>query len=137
MDNASQTEILLTYRVRGGPAHVDQRMTVYEDGRIELDERHRSREPVALQLDAAELRKLQAGLDAVPAEEWSSPAGLALGRFGNLLKTSIGRVPPNADIRVTRGGRALGGSALEDPNVASLVEQLNEICARAVRSEPR
>jgi hypothetical protein len=137
MADASQTETLVTYRVGGGPANVDQRMTVHEDGTVELDERHRSRDPIVLQLDAAELRKLLAGLEAVPAEAWSSPARLALGRFGHHLKTSIGRIPADAGMRVTRGSRALGGRALEDPNVASLVEHLDEIRVRAVRSEPR
>ena len=63
--------------------------------------------------------------------------GLALGRQGHLLKRSIGRVPADADVRVMREGKGLGGRALEDPNVASLVEQLDEIRVRAVRSEPR
>jgi hypothetical protein len=128
---------LLSYRVRGGAANVDQRLTVNEDGTVELDERHRSRDSISLQLDAAELRKLRAGLESVPEEAWKSPARLALGRFGHHLKASIGRIPADAGVRVTRGGRALGGRALEDPNVASLVEQLDEIRVRAVRSEPR
>jgi hypothetical protein len=131
------SDALLTYRVGGGPANVDQRMTVHEDGRVELDERHRSRNAVALQLDAADLRKLKAGLEAVPADAWSSRMGLVLGRQGHLLKRSIGRVPADADVRVMRDGKGLGGRALDDPNVASLVEQLDEIRVRAVRSEPR
>jgi hypothetical protein len=131
------TEILVSYRVGGGAANVDQRLTVYEDASAELDERHRSRDSITLQLDAAELRKLKAGLEAVPADAWSSRMGLALGRQGHLLKRSIGRVPADADVRVMREGKGLGGRALEDPNVASLIEQLDEIRVRAVRSEPR
>ena len=128
---------LLHYRVRGGPANVDQRLTVSEDGTVELDERHRSRDAITLHLDPIELDVLRAAIDRVPTERWSTPARLALARFGHRFKFSLGRVEPGADARIRRGGKALGGRALEDPNVQDLFAQLDELRIRAMKSEPR
>ena len=39
--------VLVRYRVLGGPVGVDQRLTVFEDDAVELNERHRSRAPTS------------------------------------------------------------------------------------------
>jgi hypothetical protein len=56
-DAAPEVGILVRYRVVRGPVDVDQRLTVFEDGAVVLDERHRTRDAIRLQLDAAELEE--------------------------------------------------------------------------------
>ena len=100
--------ILVRYRVHGGPVNVDQRVTVFDDGTAELDERHRSRDSIRLELDAAELERLRAALEAVPAERWSRSRSLSLAKVGTFL-----------------------------PDFARVVELLDELRLTAIRSEPR
>jgi hypothetical protein len=61
---------------------VDQRVTVFEDGAVELDERHRSRDPTWFCLDAAELDQLRSALEEV-AVRWSPLPKLVLKRVSS------------------------------------------------------
>jgi hypothetical protein len=134
----TQADVLVRYRVFGGPVGVDQRLTVFEDGAVHLDERHRSRDPIWLRIDAAELEKLRVALEGLPAERWSNPARLALTRIRSLFILS--RIPvltSGADFQLRRGRRAIPGNAIEESDVAALVELLDAVRARAVTAVPR
>ena len=130
--------VLVRYRVFGGPAAVDQRLTVFEDGAVQLDERHRSRDPTWLRLDAPELDRLRAALEELPARRWSILARLGLMRVKNLFALFPNvRMPSGAHFQLKRGRRAIVGGTAEDPDLAALVELLDSLRVQAVRKHPR
>jgi hypothetical protein len=134
----TQAGVLVRYRVFGGPVSVDQRLTVFEDGAVQLDERHRSRDPIWLQIDAAELEELRVALEELPAERWSNPARLALTRIRSLFILSrIPVLPSGADFQLRRGRRAILGEEIEESDVAALVDLLDALRVRAVCAVPR
>src|SRR5919198_4680358 len=106
-----QAAVLVHYRVFGGPVGVDQRLTVFEDGGVKLDERHRKRAPIWLRVDPAELDGLRSALEGLPSKRWSRPARLALTKLSLFaprfvhLKTS----PSDTRFLVRRGRRAIIG----------------------------
>jgi hypothetical protein len=130
--------VLVRYRVFGGPVAVDQRLTVFEDGAVQLDERHRSRDPTWLRLHGPELDRLRAALDELPARRWSVLARPGLIRAKNLF-TLFRTVPtPSvAHFQLKRGGRAIVGGTAKDPDLAALVELLDSLRVHAVRARPR
>jgi hypothetical protein len=120
-------EPLLRYRVSGGPVRVDQRLTVYEDGSAELDERHRSRDPVRLSLGSSELERIRTLIDSLPQGRLASRAWL------RELWT-----PGRAQVFHLRlEGRSIRGVDVEDPALGELISLLDEIRLRAIRSQPR
>lgn len=135
---------LVRYRVVGGPVDVDQRLTVFDDGAVELDERHRSRDVIRLRLDAAELGQLRAALEQIPGSVWDS--GLprfALGRVKRaLIRPWTVFVPrsPERSYELRRGRKAIVGARVDIGDyvyISTLVAALDELRARAVRAEPR
>jgi hypothetical protein len=130
MSRPTPAPVLVSYRRKGDD--VDQRLAVHEDGGVLLDERHRSRDSIWLQLSPSELRKLQISLEGVQPSEWWSPTYLWLGRVGRMFDEHHG-----AEVWVRRGRRGIGGPALRYLDVRPLIEQLDELRVRAIRSQPR
>jgi hypothetical protein len=117
---------LISYRRVGGTAGLNQRLTVFEDGRVALEDR-RSGSSADVVASDRELAHLRAALDAIPAGSWRPRWRLALRR---LLPTGH-HEGMRAEIR--RGGRGIPvGAAHGDPE-AELTAQLDDILARAVR----
>jgi hypothetical protein len=118
---------LVAYRRVGGMAGLNQRLTVFEDGTVALDDRRAGSSATAV-VAAGELESLRAALDAIPARSWRPRWRLALRR---LLPTGH-HEGMRAEIR--RGGRgiAVGGGAHGDAE-AQLTAQLDDVLARAVR----
>ena len=137
---APDTDILVRYRVSGGPAAVDQRLTLFEDGAAELDERHRSRDAVRIQLDRAELEAIREALEGVSAARWAGPGRRVLARAGRSVREMPRRMsnaPPGARVEVSRGGRAIVDPEAGDPDLDALVTLLDSARVRAIRAEPR
>ena len=117
---------------------VDQRLTVFEDGAVQLDERHRSRDPTWLRLRAPELDRLRAALEELPERRWSMLARPRLIRAKNLFNLfRTVPMPSVAHFQLKRGGRAIVGGTAKDPDLAALVELLDSVRVHAVRARPR
>jgi hypothetical protein len=86
VENRRGRPVLVQYRLVGGPAGVDQRLTVFSDGLVELDERHRSRDCTQLTIGAQELEQISSALEQVPEAVWSSGPTLALARVKRALR---------------------------------------------------
>ena len=125
---------LVRYRVWGGPVAVDQRLTVFEDGALELDERHRSRPPISLRTDPTEVEEVRGLLDGVPDHLWMGHTRAAFARTGRTLGLSRA---PGTRFEIRRGGRVIVGPRAEDPDLAALVERLDELRLRVLRAHPR
>jgi hypothetical protein len=137
---APDADILVRYRVSGGPAAVDQRLTLFEDGAAELDERHRSRDAVQIRLDRGELDAIREALEGVPAARWAGRGRRVLARAGRSVKDvprRMSHAPPGALVEVSRGARAIVDPAAGDPDLDALVTLLDAARVRAIRSEPR
>ena len=144
----SSEAVLVLYRVSGGPVAVDQRLTVFEDGRVVLDERHRSRGPISQRLERDELDRLRAGLRQISDTRWSHPGKLRRARtrrwFSDLF--AYWERDRGADYELWRGRRVIsnviaGGMwdmVSRDYDIPpDVVELLHQILVRAIRSEPR
>jgi hypothetical protein len=118
---------LLRYHVHGGPVRVDQRLTVYEDGSIELDERHRSREAVRLEVGAGELERMRELLGSLSSRR----PGLGE-RLRHHLSPAKG---PRFTLRWDR--HKISAADPDDPALAELLSLLDELRIRAIRSQPR
>src|SRR5262245_34399190 len=83
VDQGEHPGVLVRYRVCGGPVAVDQRLTVFEDGAVELDERHRTRDSIRLRIDQTELDELRSALEQLPSRRWrlSHRARMPLAQF--------------------------------------------------------
>jgi hypothetical protein len=119
--------VLLSYRVHGGPVRVDQRLTVSEDGQVELDERHRSRDPVRLEIGSTELERIRELLATVSDRRMGVGEWLA-------HHLSQGKGPR---FRLDWGGHKITAADPADPNLAELLSVLEELRVRAIRSQPR
>jgi hypothetical protein len=118
---------LLSYRVHGGPVRVDQRLTLFEDGSGELDEHHRSRDSIRLELSSGEIDRIRTLIDALPEGRLASRAWLR-------EITTPGRAQV---FQLRLSGRSIRGVDVEDPTLAELISLLDEIRLRAIRSQPR
>jgi hypothetical protein len=118
---------LLRYRVHGGPVRVDQRLTVFEDGFAELDEHHRSREPVRIEIGSGELERIRELLDTVSPRR----AG-----FGGWVRRQFSP-HEGPRFRLDWDGHKITAADPDDPNLPELLSLLDEIRVRAVRSQPR
>jgi hypothetical protein len=135
---------LVRFRVVGGPVDVDQRLTVFEDGAVELDERHRSRDVIRLQLDSAELDGVRSALEQIPDGVWGlALPRLALGRVKRALTGAWTIFVPETsdrDYELRRGRRAIVGQKVEIGDyvyISAAVTLLDALLVRAVRAEPR
>ena len=114
---------------------MDQRLTVSEDGALELDERHRSRPPISLLIDSEEVEELRAQLDAVPDHLWTGRRRASLARAGRLF--ALSSHGPATHVEIRRGGRVILGRSAQDPDLAALVERLDDLRLRVLRAHPR
>ena len=138
--------VLVRYRVFGAPG-VDQRLTVFENAAVELDERHRSRDPIWLRLEPAELETLRSALDDLPTRRRPHPAGLGVTRFLRTLGRTVLAVVWGRRGDAQRGfelrrGRSvisgdLHGEEVKEPQLAAVIEPLDALRVRAVRAGPR
>jgi hypothetical protein len=153
-DERGAQPVLVRYRLIGGPAAVDQRMTVFEDGAVQLDERHRSRDPTWLRLDPAEVERLRAALEGIPERRWSILPRLLMARarsgVGLLLGASEWKTS-GAHFELRRGHRAIAGeptrfaqargwapwSEPANSDVMAAVTLLDALRVDAVRTHPR
>jgi hypothetical protein len=119
--------VLLSYRVHGGPVRVDQRLTVSEDGQVELDERHRSRDPVRLEIGAGELERIRELLASVSDRRMGVGEWLA-------HRLSQAKGPR---FRLEWDGHKITALDPRDPNLAELLSLLEDVRVRAIRSQPR
>jgi hypothetical protein len=107
-------------------AGLDQRLTVFGDGRIVLEDRKaRGRSEVVA--TPAELDALRAAIEAVPDDEWH-------GWAGTVLRRSMPRAHEGMrfEVRCERG-RIAGHAGRHDANLAAVLAELDELLARAVR----
>ena len=138
-DGTEPSGVLVRYRVVGGPMHVDQRLTVREDGHAEVDERHRSRGEISVEVEPGELERLREALAVLPESRWSGAAGLAWAR---LKRNTVRAIPHNrfhgarTHFELRRGGRAISGYA-DDAGDLAAVPLLDALRVRAIRSAPR
>jgi hypothetical protein len=119
--------VLLSYRVHGGPVRVDQRLTVSEEGQVELDERHRSREPVRLEIGSGELERIRELLASIPDRRMGVGEWLA----HHLSQAKAPR------FRLEWDGHKITAADPGDPNLAELLSLLEHLRVRAIRSQPR
>jgi hypothetical protein len=108
-------------------AGLDQRLTVFEDGRVRLEDRRaRARSEVAA--GPGEVDALRAALAAVPDGEWHGWAGA-------LMRRSMPRAHAEGmrfEVRCDRG-RITGHAGRHDAELAAVLASLDELLARAVR----
>jgi hypothetical protein len=118
---------LVTYRRTGGMAGLNQRLTVFEDGRVRLEDR-RARGRSEVTAAPGDVDALRAALDAVPDEEWHGWAGA-------LMRRSMPRGHAEGmrfEVRCARG-RVTGHAGRHDAELAAVLGSLDELLARAVR----
>jgi hypothetical protein len=117
---------LVTYRRAGGMAGLDQRLTVFEDGRVALEDR-KARSRCVVVATQGEIDSLRTALDAVPDGEWH-------GWGGAVLRRSMPRGHEGMRFEVRRGSRRIAGHAgRHDAELAAALSALDELLARAVR----
>ena len=116
----------MRYRRVGGMAGLDQRLTVFSDGRVVLEDR-KSRNRSEARATPAETERLAAAVDSVPAGLWHSRLGL-LAR--HLLPN-----PHEAmrfELRSPRGWIS-GHAGRADAELGPLFAEVDELLGRAVR----
>jgi hypothetical protein len=131
--------VLVRYRYLAGG--VDERLTVFEDGAVKLDERHRSRDPTWLRLDAPELGQVRTELDRIPKPLWARGPELALVRIKSTV-AGLGKEEfedYGSFFQLKRGRHSIAG---EDPSAADIrvgavVTLLETLRMRAIRAVPR
>jgi hypothetical protein len=134
--------VLVRYRHHeGGLGTVDQRLTVFEDGAVKLDERHRTRDPVLLRLDAAELDRVRAALNQIPGQLWARGPELALvkikSRFTSLWKEEFEDYGSFFELKRDRHAIAGEDPTAADIRVEAVVTLLDAFRIQAIRAEPR
>jgi hypothetical protein len=126
MLSAMETGEIVRYRRMGGMAGLDQRLTVFEDGRVRLEDRKaRTRSEAAT--TPGEIDALRTALDAVPDADWH-------GRLAALLRRSMPRAHEamRFELRCDQG-RLAGHAGRHDADLAPVLTELDELLARAVR----
>ena len=107
-------------------AGLDQRLTVFDDGRAVLDDRKaRGRSEVVA--GPGEIDALRAAIDAVPDGEWHGWAGAVLRRSMPSAHEGM-----RFELRCERG-RIWGQAGRHDAELAAVLAELDELLARAVR----
>lgn len=138
---AGNTTPLVRYRLVGGPAGVDQRLTVFADGLVELDERHRSRDCTRLTIGAREVEQLRAALGQIPEALWSPGPTLALSR-AKVAVRGFFRLWPGPDLgrsyfQLRVGRRSISGeteSRTEADAARALLDNLRVDAVRMAES---
>ena len=126
------------YRVVGGPVGVDQRLSLFEEGSVELDERHRTRDATLVTIGAGDLQTVCAELDQLPEDLWSSSPKLWLLTRRVAWQRFLGR-RPQIDLgarffQLKRGRRYIAGELEDrDPRLTELLDFLESLRAAAVR----
>jgi hypothetical protein len=131
--------VLVRYRYLAGD--VNERLTLFEDGAVKLDERRRSRDPIWLRLDAAELGQVRAALNRIPRPLWARGPELALVRIKSTV-AGLGKEEfedYGSFFQLKRGRHSIAG---EDPSAADIrvgavVTLLETLRMRAIRAVPR
>jgi hypothetical protein len=131
---------LVRYRVVGGAADVDQRLTVFDDGHVELLLRHRrGSEPVWAQLDSANLKELRSAIAQLPEDRWSRLPKLALIQAGRGILSGL--LPGSQHRRIyfelRQGDRVIAGDEHDELHSSAAVTRLDSLRADAVRAYPR
>jgi hypothetical protein len=116
---------------------VDQRLTVFADGRVELDERHRRRDRSEITIGVEELERMRAALEQVPEGAWSRGPNLAVRRAASALG-DLFRLWPRPNLgrsyfQLRREGRTISGEAGEETVAEPARALLDELRVRAVR----
>jgi hypothetical protein len=144
VEAARQAGVLVSYRVFGGTTGVDHRLTVFENGAVELDERHRSRDSIWIQMSPSELEGLRSALSELPPDLWSRPTRLGLARIGDGFRGLLGFLNPfdmdidsEMDFRIRWGKRVIFGREVLDPELVKVMGPLDAVRIRTVRSVPR
>jgi hypothetical protein len=127
MTATSSAPVLLRYRLSGGPVRIDHLMVVREDGSGELDERHRTRDPIRFEVSSRELARIRELLGTVK----QARPGLG-GRLGRLLSSASG-----TRVRLDWDGGKVTAPDPDDPSLTELLNLLDEVRLRAMRSQPR
>jgi len=118
---------LIRYRRAGGMAGLDQRLTVFGDGRTVLEDR-RARTTTETQASGAEVERLAALIAAIPSDRWHS----ALGALGRAV---LPRPHEGMRFELRRGSARISGHAGKaDTGLAALLAELDELLARSVRA---
>lgn len=117
---------VVRYRRAGGMAGLDQRLTVFESGRVVLDDR-KARSRTEVEVTADETARLRSMLDQVPDGEWHGWGTAALRR-------SMSRGHDAMRFEVRCGSRRISGNAgRHDAELAEVIAELDQLLARAVR----
>ena len=121
------SEELVRYRRAGGMAGLDQRLTVYDDGRAVLDDR-KARAQAEIQATQGEIARLSSLIDSVPADRWK-------GTIATVGRVLLPRPHESMRFELRRGSRSIGGAAgrTDDAELAPLLAELDALLARAVR----
>jgi hypothetical protein len=107
-------------------AGLDQRLTVFGDGRVALDDR-KARASSQTAASAAEIESLKAALGAVDADRWK-------GLIGALARGLAPRPHESMRFEVRCDqGRIAGHAGRHDEDLAPVLAELDELLARAVR----
>jgi hypothetical protein len=129
--------VLVRYRLVGGPAGVDQRLTVFEDGRVELEEHHRSRDDTGLTIPAPELEEIRTALEEIPEGLWLRGPKRALRTAVRAISELFTFWPRHdlgrANFQITRSGRAIAGKAGEETEAEPARELLDSLRVHVVR----
>lgn len=114
---------LVRYRVVGGPAGVDQRLTIFEDGLVKLEELHRSRGPLWLAIGSHDLEDLRAALERIPRGRWSRRPALMLKRASVALHYAFSWQEDlgHSFFQVKRGRRTIVGDAGDETDMKAVM----------------
>ena len=107
-------------------AGLDQRLTVFEDGRVVLEDR-KARERSEVSAAPGGIDALRAAIAAVPDGEWHGWAGAVVRRSMPGAHEGM-----RFELRCDRG-RIWGHAGRHDANLAAVLAELDELLARAVR----
>ena len=126
----SRADALVRYRVVT-PGSAKVRMTVFEDGAVELrvgtDSRSRRYQS---QIDQAEVDALRSALAAVPAARWSHPLRQARPSVAEFFRElNDGYIPPT-QFQLTRKGRVIFGKRIDDDTLAPMLARLDALRIR-------
>lgn len=117
---------LIRYRRAGGMAGLDQRLTVFANGRLVLDDR-KARARAQAQATPEEIERLTAVIDSVPAGAWHT-------RLATLGRALLPRPHEGMRFELRRGSQRISGHAgRSDIDLTELLAELDELLARAVR----
>jgi hypothetical protein len=126
MSRVAGSPALISYRRRGGMTGLDQRLTLYADGRAVLDDR-RSRARTEVHATPREAERVAALIDEVPAELWH-------GRLGTVARALLPHPREGMRFELRAGSRWIVGVAGHaEAHLAPLLAQLDELLAGAVR----